>query len=129
MFRTIGLVLVALAVSGCNGSSNSGPTLPAGAGEAITETHAMLLDASYGGGPMKSAKDVDAYESRFPKAAAAIKSGDIKVIYGKPIKDNSPTPEVIAYEKSAESGEGWGIKDNGKLEKLTAADVATASKK
>ncbi len=97
--------------------------MPAGASEAITETHALLLEATYGGGPLKSEKDLTAYESKFPNAVASIKSGDIKVMWGKPIKDNSPSPEIIAYEKSAESGDGWSIKDNGKLEKVTAADL------
>ena len=124
MARILSLALVvAVAACGCTGNSSSGPALPAGAGEAITETHAMLLEATYGGTPLKSAKDVGAYESKFPKAAAAVKSGDVKIIWGKAIKDNSPSPEVIAYEKAAESGEGWGIKDNAKLEKITSADL------
>ncbi len=94
----------------------------------MAETHALLLEASYGGGPLKGVKDVEAYESRFPKAAAAVKSGDVKIIWNKAIKDNSPSPEIIAYEKSAESGDGWAIKDNGKLEKVTSADVAKVAK-
>ncbi len=102
--------------------------MPAGASEAITETHSLLLEAAYGGGPLKTVKDVDAYESRFPKAVAAVKSGEIKIIWGKVIKDNSPSPEIIAYEKSAETGDGWSIKDNGKLEKATPADVAKVAK-
>lgn len=129
MFRYLVLVLaVAVSALGCIGSSSSGPVMPAGASEAITETHALLLESTYGSGLLKSLKDVDAYESRFPKAVAAIKSGDIKVIWGKAIKDNSPSPEIIAYEKSAESGEGWAIKDNAKLEKVTAADLAKLPK-
>ena len=49
MARILSLALViAVAACGCTGNSSSGPALPAGAGEAITETHAMLLEASYG---------------------------------------------------------------------------------
>jgi len=129
MFRNIGLVLVvAFGMCGCGGNSSSGPQMPSGASEAISETHALLLEAAYGGSPLRSAKDADAYESRFPKAVAAIKSGDIQVIWGKAIKDNSPSPEIIAFEKSAETGEGWSIKDNGKLEKVTASDIANLTK-
>ncbi|XZE45993.1 hypothetical protein SH467x_001256 [Pirellulaceae bacterium SH467] len=118
-FMMIGLSLLV----GCGGSAPTGPALPADAGEAITEAHGLILESTYGGGLLKSAKDLDAFESRFPKAVAAIKSGEVKVIWGKAVKDNSPSPEVIAYEKAAESGEGWAIKDNGKLEKVTSADL------
>jgi hypothetical protein len=102
--------------------------MPAGAGEEIVETHALLLEAAYGGGPLKSAKDVEPYSNRFPKAAAAIKNGDIKVVWGKAIKDNAPKPEIVAYEKSAESGEGWAIKEDGKLHKVSSADVSKLPK-
>jgi hypothetical protein len=129
MFRRIGLVIVSIAsIVGCGGNENAGPTLPAGTSEAMAETHALLLEASYGGNPLKSAKEMDSYASRFPKAAAAIKSGDVKIIWGKTIKDNSPSPEIIAFEKAAESGEGWAIKDDGKLHKVTSADITKLPK-
>ncbi|MEQ1828690.1 MAG: hypothetical protein ABL921_22195 [Pirellula sp.] len=130
MIRQIFLSLaLAVCVVGCGGSSSTGPAIPAGASEAIAETHALILEASYGGSPLKSAKDIDSYESRFPKAVASIKSGDIKVIWGKTIKDNSPSPEIIVYEKSAESGDGWAIKDDGKLHKVSSSDIEKLPKK
>lgn len=108
---------------GCGTSTPTAPSLPKDAGEAISEAHGMILDASYGGRPLTGVKDLPAYEGEFPKAVAAIKSGDVKVIWGKSIKDNSPSPEIIAYEKAAESGEGWAIKDNGKLEKVSSSEL------
>jgi hypothetical protein len=129
MFRRIGLVFVSLLmVGGCGGNENAGPTFPAGTSEAMSETHALLLEASYGGIPLKSVKEIDTYESRFPKAVAAIKSGEVKIIWGKTIKDNSPSPEIIAFEKLAESGEGWAIKDDGKLHKVTSSEVTKLPK-
>lgn len=120
--KIIGLLVTSLCI-GCGGTSTTGPQLPADAGEAIKEAHALILESTYGGGQLKNEKDLSQFETRFPKAVAAIKSGEVKMVWGKAVKDNSPSPEIIAYEKSAESGEGWAIKDNGKLEKATAADL------
>jgi hypothetical protein len=124
MLRNLLLGVASLLVLGCGGSSNTG-ALPTGAGEAISDTHALLLDVTYGGGTLKSAKDLDTFESRFPKAVAAIKSGEVKVLWGKVIKDNSPSPEIIAYESKASEQGGWVIKDNGKLSQLSAADFSS----
>lgn len=72
---------------------------------------------------MNSMKDVDNYVGQFDTAINAIKSGEIKVIWGKQILDNVQSPQVIAYESKAESGEGYAIKEDGKIHKITSADL------
>ena len=119
LFLVIGICVV----SGC-GSSKQGVTqIPAEASPALTETHELLVQASYGDVPLNSLNDVDNYAGRFDTAIKAIKSGEIKVIWGKPIMDNVESPQVIAYESKAASGEGYAIKQDGKVHKITSADI------
>lgn len=116
-------LLVSLTFIGCGSPQPTGPEMPAGTSEALANTHALILEASYGGAPLKSVKDLDQYAGSFPKAVAAIKAGEIKVIWGKPILDNAKTPQVIAYESKVEKGEGFAVKEDGKIHKVTAADL------
>lgn len=111
------------AAGGCSSSSSAVPTVPAGVSEALAETQALILESTYGGAPLKSAKDLDQYNGRFPKALAALKSGEVKMVWGKQILDNATSPQVISYEAKAESGEGWAIKEDGKFHKVSASDL------
>jgi hypothetical protein len=110
-------------ISGC-GSSQQGVTqIPAEASPALTETHAMIIQASYGDAPLNSLQDVDNYAGQFDTAIKAIKSGEIKVIWGKQILDTVESPQVIAYESKAATGDGYAIKQDGKVHKITSADI------
>ncbi|MCY2982411.1 MAG: hypothetical protein NTY15_02105 [Planctomycetota bacterium] len=111
------------AAGGCSSSPSSVPAVPGGVSEALADTQALILESTYGGAPLKSAKDLDQYESRFPKAIAALKSGEVKMVWGKQIQDNASSPQVISYEAKAESGEGWAVKEDGKFHKVSASDL------
>lgn len=117
------LVIGLLVIPGCGPTQQGVTQMPPGATEALTETHAMIIQASYGDAPLNSLKDVDNYAGRFDTAIEAIKSGEIKVIWGKQILDSVQSPQVIAYEAKAESGEGYAIKEDGKVHKVTSADL------
>lgn len=114
---------VGLVAGGCSSSSPTVPSVPNGVSEALADTHAMILDPTYGEAPLKSAKELDLYLSRFPKAVAALKSGDVKLIWGKQVQDNVSAPQVIAYDAKAQSGETWAIKEDGKFHKVSASDL------
>jgi hypothetical protein len=45
------------------------------------------------------------------------------VIWGKQILDTVESPQVIAYESKAASGDGYAIKQDGKVHKITSADI------
>jgi hypothetical protein len=111
------------AASGCSSSSPAVSSVPAGVTDALVDTQALILESSYGGAPLKSAKDLDQYESRFPTAVAALKSGEVKMVWGKQVLDNASSPQVISYEAKAESGEGWAVKEDGKFHKISASDL------
>lgn len=120
-FLFLNLMLVTLL--GCGSSQSTGSNVPADASEAIVDTHKLILESTYGGSPIKTAKDMDLYKETFPKSYEAVKKGEVKIVWGKSIQDNVQTPEVIAYESKAESGEGWAVKNDGKISKVTAADL------
>jgi len=127
--RLIVLLAIASMSLGCGGSGANGPDLPADASELITEVRDAILEASYGGASLKKKSDVAQIESQFPKAAAAIKNGEVELIWGKTIRDGAnASPQIIAYEKTAETGEGWAVKDNGSIAKVTAAEIAELQK-
>jgi hypothetical protein len=117
------LVIGLFVISGCGSSQQGVAQMPPEASGALAETHAMIIQASYGDSPLNSMKDVDNYVGQFDTAINAIKSGEIKVIWGKQILDNVQSPQVIAYESKAESGEGYAIKEDGKIHKITSADL------
>jgi hypothetical protein len=126
MLRTLFCLIVGfvgIVAGGCSSSSSSVPNVPAGVSEALAETQELILEATYGGAPLKSAKDLDQYNGRFPKAVAALKSGEVKMVWGKQILDNTKSPGVIAYDAKAESGEGWAIKEDGKFHKVSTSDL------
>lgn len=122
-FVCLVLLFSLVAFVGCGANQSGGPDIPAGASEALADTHSLILEASYGGSPIKTAKDLDQYNDRFPKAVAALKSGDVKMVWGKSIQDNVKNAEVIAYEAKAESGEGFAVKNDGKIHKVTSSDL------
>jgi len=111
------------ATSGCGSSKQAVTQIPPEASPALTETHAMIVQASYGDAPLNSLNDIDNYAGQFDTAIKAIKSGEIKVIWGKQILDNIESPQVIAYESKAQTGDGYAIKQDGKVHKITSADI------
>ena len=115
--------VAAIVVGGCGSPPPKGPDVPAGASDSLAETQSLLLESGYGGAPIKSVKDLDQYQGSFPKAVAALKSGEVKIVWGKQILDNAKSPQVIAYEAKAETGEGWAVKEDGKFHKVTASDL------
>ena len=119
----LAICLAGFAAGGCSSSTSAVPSVPAGVSEALVETQALILESTYGGAPVKSAKDLDQYESRFPKAIAALKNGEVKMVWGKQILDNATSPQVISYEAKAESGDGWAIKEDGKFHKVSTSDL------
>ena len=112
-----------LVTAGCSTSSSTATAVPDGVSEALVETQALIFESTYGGAPLKTAKDLDQYNGRFPKALAALKNGEVKMVWGKTILDNATSPQVVAYDAKAESDEGWAVKEDGKFHKVSASDL------
>lgn len=115
-------------VSGCGGRASGPPASPTNASKVIVETRDLLLEASFGGMPFQKKADAKQYENRFPEAAKAIADGTVIVVWGKLLKEGVTSPAIVAYESSASTSEGWAVKEDAKLYKVTASDVSTATK-
>lgn len=122
------IVLASLTILGCGRNSTTELATPNGASDSIAQTLKMIQDASYGGTKLASAKDTEQYQSLYPEAVQAIKDGKIIVLWGKTVKDNAKDAQIIAYEAAASSGEGWGVKEDGQLHKVTSEEVSKLSK-
>jgi hypothetical protein len=131
MFRTA-LVLFVAALAGCSkvpSNENAG----SGKETAIVEVAGLLRTASGEGGqaPKKPA-DLAKYEAGYPFGYAAVKSGDVVVVWGAKMAgegevDSAPA-NVIAYEKQAPSEGGLVLLQNGKVSQMSAAEFASAPK-
>lgn len=137
MLRSVmaGVLICGVAVLGCS-SSSSNPS----DGVPSKEDHLMEvggLISSYSGefkkGPAKAA-DLARYEQGYPLGLAAIKSGDIVVIWGAKMEMNEgggPStlpPNVIAYGKDVPTAGGSVLLQNGTVKQMTADEFKTAEK-
>lgn len=122
LYRLTFCLLVGL-MFGCGKPDYGPPKAPNEASELIVQARDLLLEVSTGGVPFKGKADLKPYDETFPLVKKAVEGGELVIVFGKTIKDNSPTPEVIAYETSAEKGEGWAVKDDGKVYKVSSQDL------
>ncbi len=124
-------LLVGLAISffgGCGGVSSGPPSVPKEASKVMVETRDLLLEASFGGMPFQKKADAKQYENRFPEAAKAIADRSVSIVWGKLLKEGVTSPAIVAYESTASTTEGWAVKEDAKLYKVTAAEISAHRK-
>ena len=117
-----------LLVSGCGGGASGPPAAPKDASSVIVQTRDLLMEASFGGPQFQKKADAKQFENQFPEAAKAIADGSVIVVWGKLLKEGAATPEIVAYESTATTADGWAVKEDAKLYKITAAEVPAAPK-
>jgi hypothetical protein len=74
---------------------------------------------------------MDRYQSMYPRAYAAVKSGSVVVIWGAALKGEEQVGEdeaVVAYEKSVPTDGGYVLLSAGTVKKMTAAEFGAAPK-
>jgi hypothetical protein len=92
-----------------------------------------LLRAGAGAAGRAPAKlaDLGRYQSMFPRAHEAVKSGAVVVLWGAPLKgegESGKDEAVVAYEKAAPTDGGYVLLSAGTVKKLSAAEFAAAPK-
>ena len=127
VFRMLVLFVISTVCIGC-GEKNLSQTTPEGATPAIAQTLSIIQDSTYGGTKFDSVKDLSQFELSYPEAATAIKNGNVVVIWGRKILDNSKDPKIIAYESNPGSDKVWAVKEDGKLHHVTAEEVSKLPK-
>ena len=127
MFNRAMVLLLPLLIMGCGGSDGGKtPGIPEGASEAIVQTRDMLLESSMMAMKLSKLDDVNNFDSKFPKAVAAVKDKSVVIVWGKTFKEGV-TPEaaeIMAYEAKAADQGGWVVKNNGELYQMSASDFA-----
>ncbi len=108
---------------------------PGDMGPAATELQEVndLLHAAAGAANRPPAKlaDLDRYQSFYPRGYAAVKSGEVVVLWGTPLKGEGEVGKdeaVLAYEKNAPAEGGYVLLSAGTVKKMTAAEFAAAPK-
>jgi hypothetical protein len=128
----IGLVAGLAVFAGCSSRSIPAGDV-AGAPVSIVETNELLKAATGAlGHPPTKVADLDKHQSLFPRAYAAIKSGDILVLWGVQPKGEGDIARggetVVAYEKNVPTEGGYVLFSAGTIKKMTAAEFSAAPK-
>jgi hypothetical protein len=92
-----------------------------------------LLHAAAGatGRPPARLADLNRYQTMFPRGYAAVKSGQVEIVWGAVLKGEGAVGKdeaVVAYEKSVPSDGGYVLLSAGTVRKMTAAEFAAVPK-
>jgi hypothetical protein len=92
-----------------------------------------LLRAAEGtaGRPPSKLADVDRHQAMFSRGYAAVKSGDVVVLWGAVLKGESEVGKdeaVVAYEKNVPTAGGYVLLSAGTVKQMTAAEFNAAPK-
>ncbi|WP_020469590.1 hypothetical protein [Zavarzinella formosa] len=130
MIRQIAFVAFAsmfvLGTVGCSPETKSTAPVQAGMTDTLIEVSSMirLYSGKANKGPTKPA-DLAEFESGCPIGYAAVKSGEIIVIWGKKMGGEGVkgSDELIAYEKKAPSEGGYVLLNDGTVKKMEPSDL------
>jgi hypothetical protein len=124
-----------LAIVGLLAGCSSRPSPPAEAVPSITLLQEVndLLHATAGRDGRAPARlaDVNRYQTLFPRGYAAMKSGDVVVVWGAALKGEGEAGKdeaVVAYEKDVPTNGGFVLLSAGTVKKMTAAEFNAAPK-
>lgn len=133
MTRTLslGTFFALIFFTGCSSSNNPSGTAGPTRADNLQEVGGMisLYSGEYRRGPAKVA-DLAKYEHGYPLGFAALKSGDIVVVWGATMagEGGGGSGEIVAYEKKAATEGGAVLLQNGQVKQMSAAEFAAAPK-
>lgn len=132
MTRLTAFPLFACVLVGC-ASSASNPPGEIGKEPVLHEVGGLIrvYSGEVGRGP-KQAADLAKYEHGYPLGYAAVRSGEVVVVWGAKVADEgdaaSAPADVVAYEKKAPAEGGWVLFQNGTVKEMTAGEFKAAPK-
>jgi len=111
---------------------------PGGDGQSAAELTVLqdvdgLLRAAAGAAGRAPGKlgDLDRFQGTFPRGHAAVKSGDVVVLWGATLQGEGQVGKnesVVAYEKATPASGGFVLLSAGTVRKMTSAEFAAAPK-
>jgi hypothetical protein len=124
-------VVVIVALVGCSSPQPKGEPQTPGKEAVLLEVGGLIRSYSgeAGTGPKKLA-DLTKYEHGYPLGLAAIRSGEVTVIWGatvagEGVADSAPA-HIVAYETSVPTSGGWVLLQNGRAKEMTADEFRAA---
>jgi hypothetical protein len=92
-----------------------------------------LLRASAGatGRPPSKVADLNPHQTMFSRAHAAVKAGDVVVVWAAPLKgegEGGKDEVVVEYEKNVPTGGGFVLLSAGTIKKMSASEFNSAPK-
>ena len=100
-------------------------------GELLEVSDLLHSAAGAAGRPPARLDDLNRYQSMYPRGYAAVKSGDIVVLWGAALKGEGEVGKdeaVVAYEKGVPTDGGFVLLSAGTVKKITAAEFSAAPK-
>ena len=119
------LLVLQVVTVGCSSAPEAAPQQV----NLLREVDGMLRMAN--GRKIGKGPELTNLETNFPLGAAAVKSGEIVILWGVKMasEDGSgATGEVVAYEKSTPTSGGYVLLQNGQVKKMTSAEFESAPK-
>lgn len=112
----------------------SKPTEEAPPGYTVLQDVNDLLHSAAGtsGRPPGRLADLSRFQAMYPRGYEAVKSGEVVVLWGTPLKGEGETGQnevVLAYEKGVPADGGMVLLSAGTVKKMTAAEFQAAPKK
>lgn len=109
---------------GCSSSGGTGKAEPEFT--VLQEVNDLLHSATGPGGrPPSKVADLDKFQNMYPRAYAAIKSGDVIVVWTVPMKgegEGGKDETIAAYEKNTPKDGGYILTAGGVVKKINASD-------
>jgi hypothetical protein len=93
--------------------------------------HLLHVAAIRTGHPPARLADLDRFQAKHPEAYDSVKSGNLVVLWGTPLKTEKDVgkPEVVlAYGKGVPTDGGYVLMSGGNVTKMSAAEFASAPK-
>jgi len=119
-------------LAGCSSANRGGNVeLPAEA-DKLQEVN-ELLHAAGASRPPAKLSDLDRQRGMFPRAYEAVKSGEVVVLWGAPVKGEGEMGKggdevVIAYDKDVPNNGGYVLLSAGTVKKMSADEFKAAPK-
>ena len=128
--RALAALAVGLALlAGCSKSRQSGGGEPAAS--VLQDVDSLIRAAGPGNRVPAGLADLGRRQAMFPKGYEAVKSGDVVVLWGTPLKgegDAGKEETVVAYEKSVPNSGGYVLLSAGTVKKMSADEFRSAPK-
>jgi hypothetical protein len=128
--KTTSILALLVVLAGC--SSRPGGEGSPPAFDDLRDVNDLLHAAAGAAGrtPAKLA-DLGHHQRRFPRGYEAVKSGNVVVLWGAPLKGEGEVGKdeaVVAYEKNISTEGGYVLLSAGTIQKMTAAEFQAAPK-